>query len=274
MVGVPAGPDQGNRKGLIEASRGRGGGRRGGGLGGTPTPCAAPGRGLSTSEATVPGIALTQRRYLLAMQLADLGSIRLAIDTTVEFEGGRPGPQQWHVSVQTHDYEDNPKLALWMDGWTFRLYEGRDLAGELDALSADTEVFVPLVHGDDISQLVVDELDLAPLGDRLVLINHVRLAPELRGRGGIGRYLTGLAIRELKGGAALVALHASPFELRQEYDDGNVPEDIWEARAEALGPVWESLGFQRLDGHLYVLDPTMAAMDDAITAFHARIRPA
>lgn len=71
-----------------------------------------------------------------------------------------------------------------------------------------------------LSERLVDELDLVPLGDRLVLINHVRLNPELRGRGGIGRYLTGLAIRELSAGAALVALRASPFELRQEFDDG------------------------------------------------------
>ncbi|WP_454778726.1 hypothetical protein [Georgenia muralis] len=203
--------------------------------------------------------------------LADLGSIRLSIDTTVEFEGGQPGPQAWHVSVEKHDDEDNPKLVFWMDGWTFRLYEGGDLGDELDALSADTEVFVPLVQGDEVSQLVSDELHFAPLGDRLVLINHVRLAPELRGRGGIGRYLTGLAIRELEGGAALVALHASPFELRQEFDEGSVPEDVWEAGAEALGPVWESVGFQRLDGHLYVLDPATTAMENAMTALQARI---
>lgn len=61
------------------------------------------------------------------------------------------------------------------------------LTAQLDALSADTAVFIPLVQRDNFSRRLVDELDLAPLGDGLVLINHVRLDPQLRGRGGIGR---------------------------------------------------------------------------------------
>jgi len=114
-------------------------------------------------------------------ELTDLDFIRLAIDTTVEYEEGRPGPQAWHVRVETDDDQGRPTGVFWMDGWTFRLGAGHYLAGELDALSADTAVFIPLVEGDDVSQRLVDELDLVPLGDGLVLINHVTLNPELRG---------------------------------------------------------------------------------------------
>ncbi|HLR94907.1 MAG TPA: hypothetical protein VK053_10300 [Jiangellaceae bacterium] len=205
------------------------------------------------------------------IQLVDLDFIELSINTRVQYEGGQPGPQAWSVYVETHDQEDERIEVFWMDGWSFRLGAGSYLAGELDALSADTAVFVPLVDGDDLSQRVVDDLDLAPLGDRLLLINHVRLDPSLRGRGGIGRYLTGLAIRELDQSAALVALHASPFELRQQFEDGDVPDDVWEAGAQALAPVWESLGFQRLGGHLFALDPATTVLDRAMTALRARL---
>lgn len=99
----------------------------------------------------------------------------------------------------------------------------------------------------------------------------MRLNPELRGRGGIGRYLTGLAMREMDLGAVLVALHASPFELREQFEDGDVPDHVWEAGAAALAPVWESLGFHRFDEHLFVLDPARTTLDDAMIALHARI---
>jgi len=204
-------------------------------------------------------------------ELTGFDFIRLAIDTTVEYEKGRPGPQAWHVRVETDDDQGRPTGVFWMGGWTFRLGAGHYLAGELDALSADTAVFIPLVEGDDVSQRLVDELDLVPLGDGLVLINHVRLDPEMRGRGGIAA--TSPAWRSANCPQARRSWRSTPppFELRQEFDDGNVPDDVWEAGAEALGPVWESLGFDRFEGHLYVLDPTRTALDDAMTALRRRL---
>lgn len=52
-----------------------------------------------------------------------------------------------------------------------------DLAGEPDArAAAATAASVLLADGDDLSQLVVEDLAIAPLADRF-LINHVRLDP-------------------------------------------------------------------------------------------------
>ncbi|WP_213571519.1 hypothetical protein [Rhodococcus sp. USK13] len=155
----------------------------------------------------------------------------------------------------------------WMDGWTFKLGEGLDLALELDAVSADTAVFMPLVDGDGLADTVDGDL----FGTRLVLINHVFLDHALRGHGGVGRYLTGLAIPRLDSAAACVALHASPFELRKRYSNRDVPVDEWEAGAMALGKLWQSLGFKHHSGHLYVLDPSTLALDEAVDELKYRL---
>ncbi|TQC42893.1 hypothetical protein EEB14_46285 [Rhodococcus sp. WS4] len=106
-----------------------------------------------------------------------------------------------------------------------------------------------------------------------MLINRVVLDPAWRGHGGVGRYLTGLAIRHLDHAATCVALHASPFELRDRYGSGDVPDDEWEAGSVALGKLWQTLGFHHHSGHLYVLDPATFALDEAIAEFMTRLLP-
>lgn len=154
-----------------------------------------------------------------------------------------------------------------MDGWTFTLGAGVDLADELDAISADTAVFIPLVDGDSLT----DDVERQGFGSRLVLINHVSLEPAWRGRGGVGRYLTGMAIRHIDHDAACVALHASPFELRNSYGDEDVPPDECEAGAAALGELWQTLGFRRHTGHLFVLDPAEITLDHAVAEFRTHL---
>ena len=138
-------------------------------------------------------------------------------------------------------------------------------------MSADTEVFIPIVDADGLSDRLVDDYDFAAFGTQMVLINHVRLAPELRGLGGIGRFITGLAIRQIDGDAAIIALCASPFELREKYGDEDVPEGVWNQGAESLGQLWETLGFEHFEGSLYVLDPTKVAIDGAVAELRRRI---
>ncbi|MCJ0907328.1 hypothetical protein [Rhodococcus sp. ARC_M6] len=180
----------------------------------------------------------------------------------------RSEPDHWTMKVSTIG-DTQEELALWMDGWTFTLGAGVDLAGELDAISADTAVFIPLVDGDRLT----DDVELEGFGSRLVLINRVSLEPAWRGCGGVGRYLTGVAIRHLDHGAACVALHASPFELRDRYPGEDVPADEWEAGAAALGALWQTLGFRRHTGHLFVLDPAEVTLDHAVAGFKTRLIP-
>ncbi|NKT14076.1 hypothetical protein GS979_06355 [Rhodococcus hoagii] len=191
------------------------------------------------------------------------------INCRSEIEYDRHGPDRWRLTVSTatgsEGGEEEPVLK--MDGWAFMLGSGDDLMLELDSISADTAVFIPLVDGDELA----DDLDVEGIGSRLVLINHVVLNPAWRGRGGVGRYLTGLAIRHLDHDAACVALHASPFELRAHYDGADVPAEEWEAGAVALGKLWQTLGFRRHTGHLHILDPATIDLDQAISQHKTRI---
>lgn len=100
-------------------------------------------------------------------------------------------------------------------------------------------------------------------GVKLLLINSVQLIREQRRRRGIGRYLTGLARWHLDSDARLVALHASPFELRTS--TGAKPQAIsGNQKPRRWGACGRPIVLQGLQGHIYVLDPSMIALDEAV----------
>lgn len=174
----------------------------------------------------------------------------------------------WTISASVpDDNDDEPSPIFWMDGFTFALGGRGDLAAELDAVDADTEVFTPLVRGNELA----DDLDLYATGSQLILINRVTLASEWRHLGGVGRYLTGCAIRLLRPGAECIALHTAPFELRAQFEPADVPDAEWQAGEAALGTLWTTLGFTQFNGNLYVLDPGSVALDEALGHLQSRL---
>ncbi|WP_454859573.1 hypothetical protein [Promicromonospora soli] len=87
------------------------------------------------------------------------------------------------------------------------------MASALDESSADAEVFVSLTGADGHYR--------TGFGSHLVAVTHAALAPQWRGIGGLGRYLTGSALLLICDFATCIALHLSPFDLLTKYD-GNV----------------------------------------------------
>lgn len=61
--------------------------------------------------------------------------------------------------------DSEPPQLLWIDGWTFDLGVGMDIADRMDEISGDAEVFTPLVHGDGLSERLEDELGITPGGE-------------------------------------------------------------------------------------------------------------
>lgn len=177
---------------------------------------------------------------------------------------------EWNLSasVPSDDTKNGQSPPIfWMDGYSFTLGGRGDLAAELDAVDADAEVFVPLVRGNEL----VDDLDFYAIGSQLVLVNRVSLAPDWRHLGGVGRYLTGCALRLLRPAAECIALHTAPFELRAQYEPDDVPDAEWQAGEIALGALWQTLGFTQFEGNIYVLDPGSTALDDAMEHFQKQL---
>lgn len=192
--------------------------------------------------------------------LSDLDALVINVSSRAKFWGGEQSEVSWNltIDVESEDEDDDHGPVFWMDGWTFHLMVNRDLRDWLDEVDADTEVFSSIVTSDGL----IDELhDVA--GANLLLINHVWVDPRWRGRGGVGLFLTGIGIKQLWADAACVALHPSPYELRRQYPNGEVPEDVWQAGVARLTTLWQDLGFWPLNGNL-VLDPTLNDLDRAL----------
>lgn len=227
-------------------------------------------RGTPARHSPSPNLSEHSSSFRGVPNIDALENLEVSFDSWSRSDDGDFGPEHWRLTVSVDLDADQPEstAVLRMDGWTYPLSAGMDLSGELDGYDPDAAVFVPLVEGDDLA----DDLDVEGFGSRLVLINRVSLAREWRGLGGVGRYLTGLAISRIIHDAACVALHASPFELPAQYPDSEVPGEEWENGAVKLGRLWESLGFSRHSGHLYVLDPNTVTLDQKIAEWQSSIR--
>lgn len=122
----------------------------------------------------------------------------------------------------------------------------------------------PLFRTDGEFSEAVEQRLGGPVGAySFVLIDRVSLVPAWRGFG-IGRVLTDKAIRMLaEPPISVVGVHSHPFEDWDEEHPEPTPEAI--ARTDH---VWESLGFVRIAGQLFVRDESLVHpyADDRATA--------
>lgn len=201
------------------------------------------------------------------MHIDGLTYISVRTQTTTAVEERTPLPAEWSTGVFVSD-DASPLLTI--NGYTLTTCTGQDLATVVDEISGNTAAFAQLFDGDGIVPEVEDELS-SGLGDRVVIVDKVWLDPQWRGRGGVGLYLAGIALRTHFAGAVCMLLKPAPYELKRR---GEEPDpELWAAGVERLTRLWGELGFEPspIDPGLLVLDPGLTKLDDAVKTLASRI---
>jgi len=181
----------------------------------------------------------------------------------------------WQIAVSIYpalddDPGDIPAVEIfWMDGVTFETVGTESLDTAIDSFSSEMVPYRVLTDGcGDLRE----EFDCQPIG-QLVIIRKVRLDPDWRHRGGVGRYLAAVSLRTLLPGATCVALVPAPYELRERQGVGQFSDSCWNEGVAALRRLWSEIGFRSVpNSEIMVLDPTSMILEAAIAHLRNTIR--
>ena len=145
------------------------------------------------------------------------------------------------------------------------VYQTRDPFGLLDGEDADLGAIAGTIFDARTGQLDpdLDEL-LEPLGDRILILNSVRLTPEWRGFG-LGVLLAGTAIKKLSGGVRAAVCYPAPIDERQTANRTARPNVSRPSRHSAgLGPA----RVRALRDGVHVLDLSLVTLDENLGRLH------
>lgn len=180
----------------------------------------------------------------------------------------------WHVSMDVPDGEDRNGLPA------------AHHVGDIEILlvnpdDADTE-YCLAAQSDHLRAIAFKILDLdntgsgmhpdlearieplkhfEPAGARLLIINHIKLAPEWRGFG-LGILLAALVIERLSRGCrAAISTLVTALSLMPDSAPGSIdPEEVW-----------AQLGFEHFRDGIYVVDLAKSALYEAIDKLRHRL---
>ena len=184
--------------------------------------------------------------------------------------GANEEPESWHVSADVFDDSGThvkshvgDMIIVIVD-----IYQTRDPFGLLDGEDADLGAIAGTVFDARTGQLDPDLDDLLePLGDRILILNSVRLTPEWRGFG-LGVLLAGTAIKKLSGGVRAAVCYPAPTgEPADGEPDSHAPR---EQAIEALSRAWAQLGFEHFKDGVHVLDLSLVTLDESLGRLHKR----
>ena len=148
------------------------------------------------------------------------------------------------------------------------IYQTRDPFGLLDGEDAGLGAIAGTVFDARTGQLDPDLDDLLePLGDRILILNSVRLAPEWRGFG-LGVLLAGIAIKKLSGCVRAAVCYPAPIDEPADGEPGSPAAR--EQAIEALSRAWAQLGFEHFKDRVYVLDLSLVTLDESLGRLHKR----
>ena len=184
--------------------------------------------------------------------------------------GANEEPESWHVSADVFDDSGThvkshvgDMIIVIVD-----IYQTRDPFGLLDGEDADLGAIAGTVFDARTGQLDPDLDDLLePLGDRILILNSVRLTPEWRGFG-LGVLLAGTAIKKLSGGVRAAVCYPAPIDEPADGEpDSHAPR---EQAIEALSRAWAQLGFEHFKDGVHVLDLSLVTLDESLGRLHKR----
>lgn len=146
------------------------------------------------------------------------------------------------------------------------LVDTRDPFSLLDGEDADLGAIAEVIFDPATSKLDPD-LDqlLEPFGNRILILDSVRLTPEWRGFG-LGVLLAGTAVKRLSGGVRAAVCYPAPIgDL-----SGDEPGASERQQAIAsLGRTWAQLGFEHFRDGVYVLDLNLVVLDQSLQRLRA-----
>ncbi|WP_158894547.1 hypothetical protein [Amycolatopsis anabasis] len=174
-------------------------------------------------------------------------------------------PQVWHVSADIYDDSGTEVLIHIADVSIVLVdvYETEDPFGVLDGEDADLGLIAETLFDPATGRLTEGPDDrLEPMGDRILILDSVRRAPEWRGHG-IGVLLAGTAIKKLSGGVRAAVCYPAPLDAPAHQRGDENPRER-QAAITALAGVWGKLGFEHYRGGVYVLDLNLVTLDDRL----------
>ena len=186
------------------------------------------------------------------------------------WSGANEEPESWHVSADVFD-DSGTQVKSHVGDMIIvvvDVYQTRDPFGLLDGEDADLGAIAGTVFDARTGQLDPDLDDLLePLGDRILILNSVRLIPEWRGFG-LGVLLAGTAIKKLSGGVRAAVCYPAPTG---EPADGEPDSPAAREHAiEALSRAWAQLGFEHFRDGVHVLDLSLVTLDESLGRLHKR----
>ena len=181
------------------------------------------------------------------------------------WSGADDAPESWHVSADIFDdsgthagsHAGDINIVL------IDVDDTRDPFGLLDGEDADLGLIAETIFDAGGGGLHPDlDMQLEPLGSRILILNSVRLAAKWRGFG-LGVLLAGTAIKKLSGGVRAAVCYPAPIDdltghLRNGQGD---PAERQKAVA-ALDRVWAKLGFEHFRNGIHVLDLNLTTLDE------------
>ena len=179
--------------------------------------------------------------------------------------GADDAPESWHVSADIHD-DSGTHVESHVGDINIVLIDvddTRDPFGLLDGEDADLGLIAETIFDAGGGGLHPDlDMQLEPLGSRILILNSVRLAAKWRGFG-LGVLLAGTAIKKLSGGVRAAVCYPAPIDdlighLRNGQGD---PAERQKAVA-ALDRVWAKLGFEHFRNGIHVLDLNLTTLDE------------
>jgi len=184
--------------------------------------------------------------------------------------GANEEPESWHVSADVFD-DSGTRVKSHVGDMIIvvvDVYQTRDPFGLLDGEDADLGAIAGTVFDARTGQLDPDLDDLLePLGDRILILNSVRLIPEWRGFG-LGVLLAGTAIKKLSGGVRAAVCYPAPIDEPADGEpDSHAPR---EQAIEALTRAWAQLGFEHFRDGVHVLDLSLVTLDESLGRLHKR----
>ncbi|WP_329240808.1 hypothetical protein OG223_53125 [Streptomyces sp. NBC_01478] len=171
------------------------------------------------------------------------------------------GVQQWDIGM--HFAEDGPGPQF----GSIRLHlvdHARCLEpiDALDALSEDLFTIGQVLFDPSVPGVRQDLWDRLSVPGNTLIVDRVTIDSRLRGHG-LGVFLTGMALDYLSSSTGVIALFPGPIERTD-----HIPHEEACAR---LGRAWSRLGFAPYHDGVWVLDPGLTTLGEAIAAGQQRL---
>jgi GNAT superfamily N-acetyltransferase len=232
-------------------------------------------RHLFSAEEVQAYLDAVERHQLPPLPDRPLPADLFAVDLTVRHRrawSAEPSeePERWEVSADAYDSEGGRVVSHVGD---FRfivldLYETEDAYRLLSDEGGRASKIAKVIFDCGSGQLIDDlEESIEPMGDRLLIVDEVRLEPEWRGFG-IGALLVASAINTLSGGVRAVACYPEPADFPGSgAGDGGRSARSKQA-VPALDKVCERIGFEHFRDGVWMLDLNLVTFEEAF----ARLR--